>query len=117
MDGPAPDHRKPHIQNARTIGRQQPQTGTAATYYEYFEPTKMADKVQTYGMATVNAYWKPSGQIFLWHIMGGTHYWTRRQTAYVYPDTYTTSRHIIAPFVSARRSLLTHEEASYGQQK
>ena len=81
--------------------------GTAATYYEYFEPTKMADKVQTYGMATVNAYWKPSGQIFLWHIMGGTHYWTRRQTAYVYPDTYTTSRHIIAPFVSARRSLLT----------
>ena len=81
--------------------------GTAATYYEYFEPTKMADKVQTYGMATVNAYCKPSGQIFLWHIMGGTHYWTRRQTAYVYPDTYTTSRHIIAPFVSARRSLLT----------
>ena len=81
--------------------------GTSAIYYEYFEPTKMADKVQTYGTAAVNAYWKSSGQIYLWHITGGIHYWTRRQTAYVYPDTYTTSRHIIAPFVSARRSLPT----------
>ena len=81
--------------------------GTSAIYYEYFEPTKMADKVQTYGTATLNAYWKPAGQIFLWYVTGGTRFWTRRQTAYVYPDAYTTSRHIIAPFVSARRSLLT----------
>ena len=81
--------------------------GTSAIYYEYFEPTKMADKVQTYGTAALNAYWKPSGQIYLWHITGGTHYQSRRQTAYVYPDTYTASCHIVTPFVSARRSLLT----------
>ena len=81
--------------------------GTSAIYYEYFEPTKMADKAQTYGSAALNAYWKPSGKIYLWHITGGTYYWTRRQTAYVYPDTYTASYHIVTPFVSARRSLLT----------
>ena len=81
--------------------------GTSAIYYEYFEPTKMADKVQTYGTAALNAYWKPSGQIYLWHITGGSHYQSRRQTAYVYPDTYTASCHIVTPFVSARRSLLT----------
>ena len=81
--------------------------GTSAIYYEYFEPTKMADKAQTYGSATLNAYWKPSGNIYLWHITGGANYWTRRQTAYVYPDIYTASRHIIAPFVNARRSLAT----------
>lgn len=81
--------------------------GTSAIYYEYFEPTKMADKAQTYGSAALNAYWNPSGNIYLWHITGGTYYWTRRQTAYVYPDIYTASRHVIAPFVSARRSLAT----------
>ena len=81
--------------------------GTSAIYYEYFEPTKMADKAQTYGSAALNAYWKPSGKIYLWHITGGTYYWTRRQTAYVYPDTYTASYHIVTPFVSARRSLPT----------
>lgn len=81
--------------------------GTSAIYYEYFEPTKMADKVQTYGTAALNTYWEPSGNIYLWHITGGAKYWTRQQTAYVYPDIYTASHHIITPFVSARRSVLT----------
>ena len=81
--------------------------GTSAIYYEYFEPTKMADKVQTYGTAALNTYWEPSGNIYLWHITGGARYWTRQQTAYVYPDIYTTSHYIITPFVSARRSVLT----------
>jgi hypothetical protein len=81
--------------------------GTSAIYYEYFEPTKMADKVQTYGTAALNTYWEPSGNIYLWHITGGVKYWTRQQTAYVYPDIYTASHHIITPFVSARRSVLT----------
>ncbi len=90
--------------------------GTAATYYEYFQPTKMADKVQTYGTAAVTAYWKPAGEIFLWHVKGGVDYWTRRQTAYVFPDTYTASRHIIAPFVTARRGILTRHASLWSVQ-
>ena len=42
--------------------------GSSVTYYEYFEPTKMADKVQTYGTAAVTAYWKPAADIYLWHL-------------------------------------------------
>ncbi len=90
--------------------------GTAATYYEYFEPTKMSDKAQTYGTATVTAYWKPAGEIFLWHVKGGVDYWTRSQTAYVFPDTYTAKPHIIAPFVTARHGILTHNASLWSAQ-
>ncbi len=81
-------------------------TGGAATYFEYYEATKMSDKTQTQGSVTVNAYWKPSGEIFLWHINGGVTYWTRRQTAYVYPDVYTAKPHVLMPFVEAKRGFL-----------
>ncbi len=90
--------------------------GTAATYYEYFEPTKMSDKTQTYGTAAVTAYWKPTGKIFLWNVKGGVDYWTRRQSAYVFPDTYTAKPHIIAPFVTARHSIMTHNSSLWSAQ-
>ncbi len=90
--------------------------GTGATYYEYFEPTKMADKVQTYGTAAVTAYWKPAGEIFLWHVKGGMDYWTRKQTAYLYPETYTVSRHVVAPFVTARYGFLTRNASLWSVQ-
>lgn len=90
--------------------------GTAVTYYEYFEPTKMADKTQTYGTAAMTAYWKPAGEIFLWHVKGGVDYWTRRQTAYVFPNTYTAKRHVIAPFVTAKRGILTHNSSLWTAQ-
>lgn len=90
--------------------------GTAATYYEYFQPTKMADKAQTYGTAAVTAYWKPAGAIFLWHVKGGVNYWTRRQTAYVFPDTYTAKRHVIAPFITAKHGILTHNSSLWTAQ-
>lgn len=85
--------------------------GGAATYYEYYDPTKMSDKTQTAGTAMVNAYWQPSGELFLWNVAGGLNYWTRRQTAYIYPDTYTTSRHILAPFAEARRRFVLRSTA------
>ncbi len=85
--------------------------GGAATYYEYYEPTKMSDKAQTQGSLSVNAYWKPSGEIFLWHIRGGVTYWTRRQTAYVYPDFYTEKPHVLMPFVEAKRGLLNSKSS------
>ncbi len=90
--------------------------GTVATYYEYFEPTKMSDKAQTYGTAAVTAYWKPAGEIFLWNVKGGVDYWTRRQSAYVFPDTYTAKPHIIAPFVTARHSIMTHNSSLWSAQ-
>ncbi len=83
-------------------------TGGAATYYEYYEPTKMSDKTQTQGSFIVNAYWKPAGEIFLWHINGGLAYWTRHQTAYVYPEVYTEKPHVFMPFVEAKRGMLVH---------
>ncbi len=81
-------------------------TGSAATYYEYYEPTKMSDKTQTQGSAIVNAYWKPAGEIFLWHVKGGVNYWTSSQTAYVYPEVYTEKPHVLTPFVEASRGFL-----------
>lgn len=80
--------------------------GTAASYYEYFEPTKMADKAQTYGSLAMNAYWKPAVPIYLWHMVGGIGYWVRRQTAYVFTEAHTATPHVIAPFVLARRGWL-----------
>ena len=90
--------------------------GTAVTYYEYFEPTKMADKTQTYGTAAMTAYWNPAGEIFLWHVKGGVDYWTKRQTAYVFPDINTAKKHIIAPFVTAKRGFLTHNSSLWTAQ-
>lgn len=80
--------------------------GTAASYYEYFEPTKMADKAQTDGSLNVNAYWKPATDIFLWHMAGGIGYWVRRQTAYVFTEAHTATPHVMAPYVLARRGWL-----------
>ncbi len=90
--------------------------GTVATFYEYFEPTKMADKTQTYGTVAVTAYWKPAGEIFLWHVKGGVDYWTRRQTAYVFPDINTAKRHVIAPFLTAKHGILTHNSSLWTAQ-
>ena len=84
-------------------------TGGAVTYYEYYEPTKMSDKTQTQGSVVVNAYWKPSGEIFLWHINGGVTYWTRHQTAYVYPEVYTSKPHVLMPFVEAKRGVVSRK--------
>lgn len=86
-------------------------TGGAATYYEYYEPTKMSDKTQTQGSFLINAYWKPSGEIFLWRVNGGVTYWTRHQTAYVYPDVYTEKPHVFMPFVEAKRGILVHKSS------
>ncbi len=85
--------------------------GGAATYYEYYEPTKMSDKTQTQGSLSVNVYWKPAGEIFLWHINGGVNYWTRHQTAYVYPDIFTEKPHVLMPFVEAKRGLLNSKSS------
>ena len=79
---------------------------TAVVYYEYFEPTKMADKALTYGSITANAWWKRAGDIVLWNVVGGVGYLTCRQTAYIYPDIHTIERHTVTPFLSASRSLL-----------
>ena len=86
-------------------------TGGAATYYEYYEPTKMSDKTQTQVSLVANAYLKPSGEIYLWHINGGVTYWTRHQTAYVYPNVFTEKSHILTPFVEAKRVFLSHKSS------
>ena len=90
--------------------------GSSVTYYEYFEPTKMADKAQTYGTAAVTAYWKPAADIYLWHLNAGLDFWTRRQTAYVFTAAHTATPHLVAPFVLARRSLLTHNRSLWSAQ-
>ena len=37
--------------------------GGAATYYEYYEPTKMSDKTQTQGSLSVNVYWNSKSSL------------------------------------------------------
>ena len=90
--------------------------GSSVTYYEYFEPTKMADKTQTYGTAAVTAYWKPAADIYLWHLNAGLDFWTRRQTAYVFTTAHTATPHLVAPFVLARHSMLTRNRSLWSAQ-
>ena len=90
--------------------------GSFVTYYEYFEPTKMADKTQTYGTAAVTAYWKPAADIYLWHLNAGLDFWTRRQTAYVFTTAHTATPHLVAPFVLARHSMLTRNRSLWSAQ-
>lgn len=90
--------------------------GTAASYYEYFEPTKMADKAQTDGSLNVNAYWKPATDIFLWHMAGGIGYWVRRQTAYVFTEAHTDTPHVMAPYVLARRGWMSRHRSVWWAQ-
>lgn len=75
-------------------------------YYEYYEPTKMSDKVQTAAEMAVTGYWKAAGEIYLWHLNGGLGWWNDRQTAYRYPDGNTARRHTVSPFVTMRRGIL-----------
>lgn len=89
------------------------QNSNAANYYEYYEPTKMSDKAQTTAEASATAYWKPVGEIFLWYLRGGANYWVRHQTAYLYPEMYTTKPHVFAPFAEARRRFLTHSSSLF----
>lgn len=79
---------------------------TSVKYYEYYEPTKMSDKTQTYGTAAVTGYWKPAGDIYLFRLHAGMDYWYRRQTAYLYPTQLTAHSHAITPFANARRGFL-----------
>lgn len=90
--------------------------GTAVSYYEYFEPTKMADKAQTDGSLNVNAYWKPATDIFLWHMAGGIGYWVRRQTAYVFTEAHTATPHVMAPYVLARRGWMSRHRSVWWAQ-
>ncbi|MCM1078905.1 MAG: hypothetical protein NC344_04640 [Bacteroidales bacterium] len=75
-------------------------------YYEYYEPTKMSDKVQTSTAMSVTGYLKPEGDIYLWYLNGGLNLWTGKQTAYKYPESFTVKGHVLAPFVTLKRNLL-----------
>lgn len=80
-------------------------------YYEYYEPTKMSDKAHTDITITFNGYRKPAGDIFLWHINGGLYCRHDKQTAYLYPETYTAKTRSLTPFVTMRRGLLSGNTA------
>ncbi|MDE6151094.1 MAG: hypothetical protein K2G12_03790, partial [Prevotella sp.] len=75
-------------------------------YYEYYEPTKMSDKVQTCTAISATGYWRPSGEIYLWYINGGLNLWNSKQTAYRFPESKTEKKHVVNPFVTMRRNIL-----------
>src|SRR5574344_224953 len=56
---------------------------SSIVFYEYYEPTKMSDKAQMQGSIAFSGYWKPAGEIYLWHACGGMDYWRSKQTAYL----------------------------------
>lgn len=78
-------------------------------YYDYYEPTKMSDKAQTDATIAVSGYWKPAGEIFLWHVNSGLEYADSKQTAYRYPESLTVKTHTLTPFVTLRRGFLFHD--------
>lgn len=89
--------------------RRTAQDNASLTYYEYYEPTKMSDKTQTEAAIAVSGYWKPAGEIYLWHLNGGMDLWHGRQTAYMYPEMVTAKRHTLSPFITLRRGMLFHD--------
>ena len=82
------------------------ENNSSLTYYEYYEPTKMSDKAQWSGKINISGYWKPKGDIYLWYAVAGTDYFHNKQTAYLYPNIYTSTSHVLSPYADVKRSLL-----------
>lgn len=96
--------------------RVQSAENTSVLYYEYYEPTKMADKVQTTARLAYTAHWLPIGggtspDYYLWHLQVGADYWHTRQTAYLYPAALTAEHHTFSPYADVRRSVLFRDRS------
>lgn len=95
------------LTTCRTNYRRETLDGNSSvSYYEYYDPTKIADKARQQGDLSFTGYWKPKGEIFLWYVKASIGYVYGKQTAYIFPYIYTEKMKCIIPKVSWRRSFL-----------
>ena len=58
---------------------------SSATYYEYYDDVKSANKLWVEGHASYTAHWGIRGELPTWSLTAGYQWLHRKQTAYVYP--------------------------------
>ncbi|MGN1374929.1 MAG: DUF6850 family outer membrane beta-barrel protein [Prevotella sp.] len=87
------------------------QDNSSLTFYEYYEPTKMSDKAQWFGKMNISGYWEPEGSIYMWFAVVGADYFHNKQTAYLYPEIYTSTSHILSPFADIKHSFLFKDKS------
>lgn len=58
---------------------------TGATYYDYYDPVKTADKIWKNGHLALTADWDIHYQLPTWTVVAAVDWMHRQQTAYVYP--------------------------------
>ena len=78
----------------------------SVTYYEYYANTKMSDKASNIVHIDFTGYWKPAGEIYLWHARGGVSYHCLKQTAYLFPNNFTEKQNGILVEATGRRNFI-----------
>ena len=78
----------------------------SVTYYEYYANTKMSDKASNIAHIDFTGYWKPMGEIYLWHARGGVSYHWKKQTAYLFPDNHTEIQEAVLVNIMGRRNFV-----------
>lgn len=77
-------------------------SNTSLIFYQYYAPTKVADKLLHQGTISYTAY---LGSPYTWRISLGTHFWQRKQTAYLYPLVYTQYLNVWTPYTDVCRRI------------
>ena len=83
------------------------QNDAGATYYEYYQPVKMANRLWVDGSLALTAHLGISGQLPAWTLQGGMAWAHRRQTAYLYPYARRQNLTATTPYVSLCRNIPT----------
>lgn len=94
------------LQNNATTYREQ-KNATGATFYDYFTPTKNADKQWKNASLVYTLHLGIRETIPSWTLQTGINWMTRKQTAYVYPYYRRQDISNYSPFVSVCRNIVT----------
>ena len=79
------------------------QGGQSVTYYEYYTPTKVADKLLHQGRIAYTAYLQSAKGEAMGGFSVGSTFWMRKQTVYLYPLSYTQNLKTWQPFIKGHR--------------
>ena len=66
----------------------------------------MSDKASNIAHINFTGYWKPAGEIYLWHARGGMSYHWKKQTAYLFPNNFTEKENGILVEATGRRNFI-----------
>lgn len=91
------------------------QINDGVTSYQYYDPTKLANKLRASGSIEYSGYISPlSSSLYEWQIHAGATLCNRKQTAYLYPQISTTDYSLLQPFASAKRNFQLRNKAIFG---